>query len=379
MNTNNISKSVVPSILIGVVWLMSFFNSLSSSEFLSKGSFFVSIIAYYMAVPNDRPMIKRININFFIITAVLLTWLAMTVSSLMKGRGGIMDLTVFRFLITGYLLASLLCFKSIKVGVLKIFFYFIVAFFYSLLIVRGINASDLYAHSSGAYVSSMLLPYTMVILYLDYRDSSKIDILPPVLTSLLILNTSSRTGAICGLALVAVVVIIGIGKINRPVLRIIMYILFGIITFLLIKRLTPLFVNMDIYAKFEAQGVDNEDRQQIWNAYFTNFTWFDCLFGVNAYKRPELISYVKNMHNSFINLHLQVGIFSIFYFYEIIKTLLFYLRKREFYYLLLFLVLITYSFFNAAVFFTYFDFCFYLFVFNRLAINETKETTISLV
>ena len=96
--------------------------------------------------------------------------------------------------------------------------------------------------------------------------------------------------------------------------------------------------------------------------------------------RSILNAFPNNMHNSFINLHMQSGIVvSLLVLFAIIKTLFVNIKRRQFFYASLLFVLILYGFYNALAFFTYYDFVFYVLVFNRLLPTERKQLSLSLI
>lgn len=380
MNKTGSIKTFFSSLIIGIVWVMALFNAITPNDILSTGSLLLVVIAYFLSEPNNLPLDKPVKINRFIIIAVFFIWLSVVVSSLVLDKANPLNLTIFRLLVTNFLIAGMLCFKRIDIVVLKFFYYAIVAYLYYLLVVSRQDAMELFVYSSGALVSAILLPLTVTIAYLEYRDSSRISLMPSFLVAILVLNTTSRTGVICSLLLLSIIFFAGIRNVKNSAVKVIINALFVVAAIYYFQRLFSSITNMDIYSKFSEKGVDNEDRALIWFSYFNDNTLQNWLFGVNASMRSILNAFPNNMHNSFINLHMQSGIVvSLLVLFAIIKTLFVNIKRRQFFYASLLFVLILYGFYNALAFFTYYDFVFYVLVFNRLLPTERKQLSLSLI
>ena len=115
MNKTDSIKTFFSSLIIGIVWVMSLFNAITPNDILSTGSLLLVVIAYFLSEPNNLPLDKPVKINRFIIIAVFFIWLSVVVSSLVLDKANPLNLTIFRLLVTNFLIAGMLCFKRFDI------------------------------------------------------------------------------------------------------------------------------------------------------------------------------------------------------------------------------------------------------------------------
>ena len=376
INTN------IVSILIGASWLLTLMNSMLFLDSLMYIIFISVIIAYGLSKTNEQTHFLKSEISKKMLTFIFLFWFSAIISSFVLGKTEIFNFTILRLLIIGALTGCILCCMQVNIKILKIFYYAVIIYLTMLIVFQQIDASSIFVHSSGAMVSGMLLPLTITILYLDYRDSCKISVLPAIAITLLSMNTTSRTGAICCILLFCLTTLFSIRTVQSKGLRyFLFFIVCGFVVWYVVRSL-PRFAEMEIYQKFDAKGVDIEDRSLIWEAYFKDNTFLNWIFGVNTSGRHILRDFPNNMHNSFLNLHRQVGILCVVIIYYIVKALTFQVKNNLFF-AGLFIIFILYGFFNAAFFFTAFDFAIYVFILDLVLLkpadNLVKQIKVSIV
>jgi hypothetical protein len=175
------------------------------------------------------------------------------------------------------------------------------------------------------------------------------------------------------LVYLATILIVGVGHIKRKNLKILLYLGLTALIMYLIATFWYLFEDSEIYSKLGNQQ-NNSDfggRNVIWASYFSSLSLPTFLFGVPLDESRDIAGFT-NMHNSFLLLHSQTGLYGLILIVFFLKSALKYLKYNVFVFFL-FLVLILRCMFDMVYFFSMFDFAFFMFLFGQDSLLSKRD------
>ena len=327
------------------------------------------IIAFFMLNSTK----KDNDVSFFrVIRFIFLTWIICVCVGIIQGVGKTLRLAELESLLFAGLMTFLLCSYKIIILPFKIVFYLFTAYLYYICFFVGTSFFEIFAHGAGGGITILLLSLAIPIQLIDYRDRGRINLLPPVIIIPLSIYGWSRTGLYASLAYLATILVIGVGQINRKHLKILLYLGLTVLFVYLITTYWSLFEESEIYSKIRDQHSSRwANRDMIWVSYFRALTPTTFLFGVPLDVSHKIEGFT-NMHNSFLHLHSQTGLYGLIMIVFFLKSAIKYLKYNVFVFLL-FLVLILRCIFDMVYFFSMFDFAFFIFLFGQNSLLSKKD------
>lgn len=329
---------------------------------------FIMVFFGFLVLIYVMSNIKNYNeIQFIFIAGLLLFYLAsaLLVENYERVFHGLV------FIIINCIIAMALIIERKKYWIELNLSYIVISYFVFKLII-GINARDVFDHTSYNSISIILITSCIVMYIYNYTGNRKISLVPALLTFLLCVWAMGRGGIISSFFLV-----IGIFYYKYPrKLKIVFFYLF--LCFVIFMHFFELPFNalVDYFSFLEAVqlAVDRSEQQEeriiIINDYIGNLKFYNLIFGVNIFENPSplLIELHYNLHNSFLNLHSKLGLYS----FVVIFASFFSLYRFYFFnklYLILFSTLLLRGFTDGFLFFESLDFIYYYFILYSFAYN----------
>lgn len=285
-------------------------------------------------------------------------------------------ITYFVNIYLSVLIGFIIVHFQINVKYLKLLYYIVALFFLFSFVVLDIPYFVLTGKASGAPLGIALMSLLIPILYLEYRDSQKISILPLLLQIMVLVFTSSRISLGYSLLLLTSALFIYVKSNTRNlIIRIFEYSMLGI---MLVMNVYLVASNstLSVFEKFQEMSMDTHGREDIWDLYFNNFTIIDLFTGKNVVVPFYDFDSFPNPHNSWIQLHSLLGIIGIFFMFFLLWITFVYFRKRLFYSLII-ISLILLGFFNTIFFFYPTDWALYIFMFEYFRTKGEKQKSLS--
>ena len=215
---------------------------------------------------------------------------------------------------------------------------------------------------------SLIIP----ILYIEYRDENKISVLPLIVQSFIFLFLASRTTLGYSLLLLLTAFYTFIKSKSRNLLvRLLGYAIIALIIGATAYIIVSNNSSLAIIEKFEDKGTESNGRELIWANYFYNFKFQDLIWGRDVEVPFYAVTDFQNAHNTWIQLHSQVGVLAFIHILFFLSMIIHYIRKEPFYSFLL-LSLLLLSFFNHVFFFKLTDWAIYLFFFEYIWVKRRK-------
>lgn len=298
-----------------------------------------------------------------VIVLIIALWLWCVLLAFIQGADKPLKLEALEMMIFGGLVALILCAPKVYMLPYYLVYYIIILFFYYQYFYLQIDTYGVMRRESGAINTIILLTLAVVLQAIDYRDNNRIPVLPSLLILPISIMSWNRTGFFMSLLYIVTVFYVGASKIKIRKHRIGIYIIVSIISVFFIVRYYNWFSNSSLMQKFDQYGVGLEStgRTSIWNAYFTDFGFFQAIFGKPIDDSHQLLGSYTNPHNSFIMLHAQTGLMAFVIIFLMLKKLSQYWKSDKFIFFL-FLVIIIRSFFDLSFFFRPYDYAFYFFM-----------------
>lgn len=272
---------------------------------------------------------------------------------------------------------QLMCFIArnckMNIKILKIFFYVSVSVFIYLCFYEQISLTELFQYSSGGLMSSILLAYALFIQGLDYIENRRIDCIMPVFIIILSIYALSRAGFLCSLLYFFLVVCLVFSSLRKIWVKgtfLTIVILFVIMS---IPYIIDYLDYSDMMMKIESKGADLDHRDEFWKWYFSNVDFYSFFTGVDYHAHLHSMGFNDNIHNSFIQLHGEIGLLGIFLMIYMIKRVVFFIRK-DIILSFFFIILLLRGLADTTYFFTYLDFV----VFYYLMVAKISNKRLSL-
>jgi hypothetical protein len=319
------------------------------------------------------------NYNLYLYSILLLLFFFL--SSFLVDRFGWRFITPLHFIFSGLGFSMILLSYRIYSISGYIVFYGL-AFYFLVLMTMGVSGDQALKWSSSNGISTLMLIACISLYIISNFEKKEIDLYPALLTLLISIWGIGRSGIISSFVL-----FIGLILIKFWHKRKIVYFIFTFFIFLstMIYYFSDIFINFSLNNNFLSNAVirfiergdefsESSARSTMWANYINNIDLTRFFFGVNVETDPwdEGIENSFNYHNSFIDLHLQTGIYGIFTMCLLFFSLFTLFKYNKVLFLLL-LVLIIRSFTDTIFFFGRYDYLMYFFIFckkrNKLQIR----------
>jgi len=200
------------------------------------------------------------------------------------------------------------------------FFYFLfyITVFY-ICIYFFVFKSDVFIGSRNT-VSVLLISLTVIIAFIKHKNLDRYPIIPIIITLLLSLASTGRSGIIASLLPIAVI-IFSITQTKILHLKNIILALFILILLLIMHNEILQFIT-EGFSRLMRKSILSEDRFYIWMQYIDNITLRSFFTGVNLKNEiPELYDYNFNLHSFYFTLHRVFGFLSLIMIYFILAYL----------------------------------------------------------
>ena len=260
--------------------------------------------------------------------------------------------------------------------------YYVLMMFFIPIFLRGELA--IYILTSSQNYVSVCLILAASIYYIGVDNGGKglrlIDLLPALLCFMLSVWAMGRGGILTSLFLLTSMSLIYLVKkaIRNKFLFILIPFLFaGIVLFLMRRGINPFDMLMSL-GKLESKGMESTERMNLWVPYIQKLTespgYF--FFGVPLTEIPVIMLFEGNTHNSFIQLHAYNGIVMVLVFVVLlIKSLIYYIKKRNFLLLILTLTVVFRGMTDKFIFGQYgMPIMMYLVLYPYLASDKEEES-----
>lgn len=363
----------LPSIFIAIGVIIGFLNAITPSPI----KLVLSVICAFVALSVSNVKWDKKNTNYFsmLILLALIVWLFNVVSVFAQSGENPLRLATLLYMIYALVVSFILTNNRISLVPLRITFYYIAFYFYYQCVVKQISPDELFMFSTGGMMSSILFSIAIPIQFLEYRWEGKVSIIPPIIIVVLSITSISRTALICSLVYLLVnLILLSFG--NKKFRFWGIFIFIGVIFFSYkwILQYWEELSSLEIYNKFEYMGMDTSAREDIWLTYIKELNFFTFFFGRNVDKTHTILGFA-NTHNSFIQLHSQIGILSLAFIIYFIKVCLYYI-KNDIYAFGLLLVLLLRCSFDTLFFFNIYDFAIIVFLLQYKLHNKRELQSI---
>lgn len=346
-------QTTIPSILIATGVFLGFFNNIKPSPWNLFLEVLCAIGCLFIAGIHWN---KQNKDQFgYLITIVFVAWAFNVVSVTVQGGFNPLRLVTLAYMLYSVLVSFVMVKKNIALWPLKLVFYIIAAYFIYELLILETNPLEIFYSSAGGMMNTILISIAIPVQLFEYRRNAKISIIPPIVVFIVSTYSLSRTSMAC--AALYFLAITGVFSFRTTSKKAFGYILFAVILIILTRSIINNWDNimaMEMYEKFDRKGIESSGRTDIWNYYFQSIDLFYFLFGRNV-DQTQMIYGFANTHNSFIQLHSQLGILAIAFIVYFIRVVYYYIRNNFITFLLL-LVLIIRCFYDTPYFFGIFDY-----------------------
>lgn len=252
-------------------------------------------------------------------------------------------------------------------------FYFLLVWFF----VNGLNhgfdpqgLNNFLPLSSRNYISSFFI-FSSIYIYVSCLNyNKKIRFHPTIITLVVSFLSYGRSSIIASSLLLIIVFLYKFS--NKQILyKLVLILLFILMMIIIYNFLAPFIINN---TKFE-QGLKSP-RIEMNIAYMKNLSWLNLMIGYDYTKIPIISTYGGNPHNSYIDLHYDIGLGFILF---ILITIIYFLKgilsikNKNIFIVGLSLVFLFRGFFDIIVFTGLFDFVFF---YSILSINKNLSRMI---
>lgn len=360
LKTYNIKGSWLPSIFISIGIFFGFFNALNPSPM----KLIVCVVcAFFSLILSDIIWDSKTKRQFrYLVIVIVSLWFFNVFSVFIQDGENTLRLVTLLYLIYSSLVAFVLTKSKIELLPIKLTFYAIAAYFiYLIVFLQVLVDEEIFKFSAGGMMPSILLSIAIPVQLFDLRWNKRIDLLPPIIIIIISVYSISRTSLICSLLyLLFNILMISFGNKKYRILGYLFFVVVIIVAYKAILQSLDDISTLEIYTKFERNGMDSSSRDDIWKAYFNELDFFTFFFGRNVDKTHTILG-LSNTHNSFVQLHSQIGVLSIVYLVYFLKVCLFYIRENIYSFGLL-LILILRCSFDTLFFFNIYDFAILVFL-----------------
>lgn len=359
-NSNN--RTMAPffsSLFIAAGVFMGFRELITPSPLNLLVSMLCSIIGVVMSgvLKND---FNRAQF-FRVLLLVVIAWIFNVFSVFVQGGLNVLRLATLAYMIFTVTVTFIMVKRDLNLIPLKALFYYISFFFIYKLFVLGDSPDDIFSVSAGGMMVTILMTIAIPVQLLEFRRSKKVFLIPPIVILVISVFSLSRTGMLC--AALYFIIIMGTMTFQSSKKKVWGYLFFSVLVSIIVYAVVKYWdeiMALEMYEKFEERGVDVNGRDDIWKQYLEEMDLLYLFFGRNIDKVHQLAGFA-NTHNSYIQLHSQIGILAFIYIYYYLRVCVYYMRHNWFS-LLLLIVFIIRGFFDTPFFFSVFDFAMFMFI-----------------
>jgi hypothetical protein len=302
--------------------------------------------------------------NFFVTSLVISIGLTALLCSFFTIRKSHLSVYIYvTLLIFSHLISSLAVFRTERVGHVVLFIlsntgitmllikryiyswgastvFYLLAVIFILLILTGFNPDENLTVVSHNGISMLIIIACITIYLVNFLIGKDIVLLPAVLTLIISIWASGRSGILSSFVL-----LLGLTLIRYKINLRLSFLIGGGICALIYYFLDSIIMNtidMPFFTKAATLYLNKTSeggpdvRVDIWQNYFNNLDFYRLIFGANVLTDPwpegEVLAY--NYHNTFINLHLQTGFMGIATIFLFIVSLTKFLLKNQIFFVL---------------------------------------------
>lgn len=261
--------------------------------------------------------------------------------------------------ISSYVFIKARVYVKFQIESILLFIILLSYIYYHVFIGSDLNGSDVFEYFSRNYISIYSLFYFSIFCLCNVKNNKLIAFFL-ILNLLMICFTFSRSGILTSSMLIFALLFKDSFKLKWK------------ISFLMLSILPMLILILysDVYEiisdRIIKQGFGDTGRQDILSCYYNNFNLENFLFGIN-YNGNNYCGTLGvgsySLHNSFLSLYSFLGIVSIIIFVFIFKTVWNLKNKTNLYLMFVFIIYLLRSSTDSVLFFSPFDFVFWLFFF----------------
>ncbi len=217
-------------------------------------------------------------------------------------------------LILGPLFAYWVKISNFRIAILK-YSLLVYAAYFSLFFFSHGFLSGVFADLSENYVSVMMISHVIIIAAIQIKQNEQLSLWPSFLALLVSLMAMGRSGILCSAIIFTVVAFMQFVKFSK-VKRLIVLMTICLICLLGVKKLSERVTYMangiEVLWKFQERGLKSPSRGILIDEYFNHIDAKTLLIGYDFEGNHWFQHYGNNPHNSYIRLHHEIGIVSIF-------------------------------------------------------------------
>jgi hypothetical protein len=258
-------------------------------------------------------------------------------------------------IVTNGLLVHLILKNKLNYRIHYVFFLCLCLFFIRN-ISRGVYPGQLFLGGSRNTVTIVLFMNIALLHFIEYVNENRISLFPVIPFVWISIAVMGRTGIICSLLYIFYILYHITQKKIGIRMFIIMVLLFSSIMFY--DEIKLIFTTYFDYIINKGINYAEDPRMDMLTRYLENINLLTLFWGYDIRTDAFFRAYSGNPHNSFINLHIRIGILTLPFVLLILFKLLKLIRTNFFFVVLLFLILFR-AWIDTMFFFNVYDFIIY--------------------
>ena len=253
--------------------------------------------------------------------------------------------------------------KALYVVLIFIYLYLIK---YVLTSGGGEEINAVFEMASRNVFSVIAITSTALVYLISIKQNRIIHVWPAAITFLISVLSVGRSGIITSLFLLLSLIFIYVKNSGMKLRVTLLFYFFIPCLFFVIYNFNQIVFFLNTLEQLEhlvKDGFESAERSEVVFSYLYNLDYLTVFTGLN-YADIFIFQHLEmNPHNSYISLHHYVGFFSIIIFIYILKSLFHYLRSTMIVFCI-FLTLLLRAWSDSVFFFSFYDFFFYLLIFQ---------------
>jgi len=242
---------------------------------------------------------------------------------------------------------------------------------YNILIKKVSIRGFMLDGSTYNYISVICLFYLALLGIMKCKNNEKITYLEVIPFLVITFTAYGRGGIVAAVILLIGTIIISMHD-NRKRWTNYIFVMALIVIFAVFGHRIITYIWSNYMGKFLTYGFDNNGRTEIWAGFLKNNleSVSSFLFGSN----PMKVMVDGNLHNSFLQLYAAFGlVFLLINLYLIIKATTFFIRSKDLWLVLIFVVVFTRSLTDMVFFRGYCEIIYYYYIFKYLVDSRKKR------
>lgn len=361
-------KKIIKSVLF-YLYLFSALCLYIPGFFYRKNFFYISILIGLFSLPLYlSKLYKKHRLLYFLIFYILIS---LVICSLAVGKSSFFLLIKILSDVSGviFLLKENLNLFIVNIIFIGLFSYY----FYYYNIVGNIS---LILFDVSRNIISISMIFAVIFVYIAYYQKAKlIPLWPAIITFIVCVQAIGRSGIISSVLLLIGIILLKVIKMRQNLFIKCIFFITIIILFYYVLSIYYDWLHNYFYYLEESQ-FDLTGRDEIWSYYYqkivNNPLYF--IFGGEVIDNYMIMKWNNNYHNSFISLHLRIGIFAVTLMVATVASLFRYWFNNKLYFLLL-LVFSLRSSTDSVIFFSTPDFLYYYLILESF-INKKRSDKI---